>query len=181
MSPSVVSALAVVLSIIGTILCIVFFLPRKNREKFGKFGAVINDFVNFKKLILEYVLKGLYILSTLFCFFSGFFTIFMVDTTTRSVYNSSTYSTQLQTESSMSGNNVLTGILIMILGPIVIRIVYELFMLMVVAVTNIVEINRKIKGCDKDSKPVEPETPLEPENPTDEEKIVEAAENSSEY
>ena len=181
MSPSVVAALAVVLSIIGTVLAIVFFLPKKNREKFGSAGKVINDFVNFKTLIIDYILKGLYILSTLFCIFGGFFTIFMVETTTRSVYNSNSVFGQQQVETSMSMNNVITGILTMILGPIIIRIFYELIMLTIVGVKNIIEINQKMPN--RNEEPKAPEEPVEttPAEPTAEEKIVEAAEDSSEW
>ncbi len=178
MSPSVVAALSVVLSIIGTVLGIIFFVPKKNSEKYGKKGKAISDFINFRTLIIDYVLKGLYILSSLFCFFGGFFTIFMVETTTRQVYNSNSVFSEPRVETSMSANNVITGILTMILGPIIIRLFYELIMLAVVGVKNIIEINKKMPSCKKE----EPEAPVDikPQEPTPEEKIVEAAEDSQE-
>ena len=179
MSSSVASALTVVLAIIATIVCVIFFVPKKNREKFGKGFAKIHDFVNFKTFIVDYVLKAFYILATAMCIFGGFFTIFTVRTeytTTGTMFNQTR-----EAHTSMSADNVGTGILIMILGPIIVRIVYELIMLAVVGVKNIIEINKKIPGNPEEPEAsVEPTTPMEPEDPTPEEKIVEAAENSTE-
>lgn len=181
MSSSVASALTIVLSIIVTVLGIVFFVPKKNREKFGKGFARIHDFVNFKTFIVDYILKGLYILSTAMCIFGGLFTIFTFKTTYQNVYNSSSIFSQRQAQTSLSADNIGTGILIMILGPIIVRIVYELLMLAVVGVKNVIEINKKIPSVEEPETPAEPTTPMEPTNPTEEEKIVEAAENSTDY
>lgn len=180
MSQSLVAALAVVLAIIGTVLGIIFFFPKKNRDKFGKFGTVVHDFLNFKTLVIDYVLKAMYIFATIFTVVAGFFYMFSVTTTYESVYKQGQVFPQRQAVSSMSINNVITGLLIMILGPIAIRLFYELIMLAVVAVKNVMEINKKLPEVEE-PEVKEPATPMEPVNPTEEEKIVEAAENSSEY
>lgn len=181
MSSSVASALTIILSIIVAVVGIVFFLPPKNREKFGKGFKRIFDFVNFKTFIVDYVLKGLYILSTAMCVIGGFLTIFTVRTTYQNVYNSNSVFSQTKATTSLSVDNIGTGLLIMVLGPIIVRIVYELIMLTIVAVRNIMEINKKMPGNPEEPEaPAEPATPMEPVNPTTEEKIVEAAENSTE-
>ncbi len=179
MSASVASALTIVLSIIATIVCVIFFVPKKNREKFGKGFAKIHDFMNFKIFIVDYILKALYVLATAMCIFGGFLTIFTVKTvytTTGTMFNQTR-----EAQTSLSADNIGTGILIMILGPIIVRIVYELIMLAVVGVKNIIEINKKIPNAEEPKTPVEPTTPMEPTQPTKEEQIVEAAENSSAY
>ena len=179
MSASVASALTVVLAIIVTIVGVIFFVPKKNRDKFGKGFAKIHDFVNFKTFIVDYVLKALYILATAMCIFGGFFTIFTVKTTyttTGTMFNQTS-----QAHTSLSADNIGTGILIMILGPIIVRLFYELIMLAVVGVKNVIEINKKMPEVEEPEAPIEPATPMEPEESTVEEKIVEAAEDSSEW
>ena len=164
MSPSVASALSIVLSIIVTVVGIVFFLPPKNKDKFGKAFSRFHDFFNFKTLIVDYVLKGLYILSTAMCIIGGFFTIFTVRTyytTTGTMFNSSS-----EAHTSLSVENLGTGLLIMILGPILVRIIYELIMLTIVGVKNIIEINKKMDCCKGEESKTETEEPTFVEEPT---------------
>ncbi len=166
MSPSVASALTIVLSIIVAVVGIVFFLPPKNREKFGKGFKRIFDFVNFKTFIVDYVLKGLYILSTAMCVIGGFLTIFTVRTTYQNVYDSNSVFSQTQATTSLSVDNIGTGLLIMVLGPIIVRIVYELIMLTIVGVKNIIEINKKMDCCKGEEAKTETEEPTFVEEPT---------------
>ena len=115
------------------------------------------------------------------CVIGGFLTIFTVRTTYQNVYNSNSVFSQTKATTSLSVDNIGTGLLIMVLGPIIVRIVYELIMLTIVAVRNIMEINKKMPGNPEEPEaPAEPATPMEPVNPTTEVKIVEAAENSTE-
>ena len=57
MTYSTMSAIALVLSIIATVLGIIFFIPKKNREKMGGFGKKVHDFVNFKVLFKRKIIK----------------------------------------------------------------------------------------------------------------------------
>ncbi len=177
MSSSLASALTIILAIAATVVGIVFFLPKKNRDKFGKGFARIHDFVNFKTFIVDYILKALYILATAMCVFGGFLTIFTVRTVYHNVYNSNSVFAQREATTSLSVDNVGTGILIMILGPIVVRIVYELIMLAVVAVKNIVEINKKMPCCKEEEAEVETEAPsfVEAEEPEEAAPVEEEA------
>lgn len=149
MTTTIMTAIALVLATVATVLGVIFFVPKKSREKMNGFGQKVHDFINFKIIFVDYVLKGFYIFSTVFTFFAGFFTMFTVTTTYR--YDSTSLYAHREPVTSMSIQNVVTGFLIMILGPIIIRIVYELIMLSIIGVKNIVEINKKMPGSNNDT------------------------------
>lgn len=119
------SVLSLILAIVATVLAFVFFVPEKRREKLNAFGKFIHDTCNFKYLIVEKLLQALYIFATAFVILNGFFMLFQT-----------TYGHWL------GGYGLLT----MIIGPIVIRLVYELLMMMVLLVKNVIAINNKLKN-----------------------------------
>lgn len=112
--------LGILAAIILTILLYVAVLPESKNGKLGKFGQFLHDFFTFKKLYIEAVLRFLYVLSTMLCIAIGFF--------------------------SMFGASFFSGLGLMILGPIVVRIAYELIMLVIILVSNVIAINRKLGG-----------------------------------
>lgn len=82
------------------------------------------------------MLKFLYLLSTLFCIFVGFFLLFgKVEYLSPSFFSS---------YPSYSASTFLHGLILLIVGPVVLRILYEGAMLLIIAVRNLVEINRKL-------------------------------------
>ena len=117
--------IAILLAIIATVLAFVFIVPAKRREKMGKFGKFLHDACNFKFLIVEKILQALYIFFTALVILVGFFMLFCSD---------------------WSGWMGGKGILIMILGPIALRLTYELLMMAVLAVKNIISINNKLRN-----------------------------------
>ena len=119
------SIVALVLAIVVTVLAFIFIVPEKRRKKMGKFGKFLHDTCNFKYLIVEKILQALYIFATAMVIFIGFFMLFCSD------WNG-----------WMGGK----GILIMILGPIALRLTYELLMMAVLAVKNIISINNKLRN-----------------------------------
>lgn len=119
------SIIALVLAIVATILAFIFIVPEKRREKMGKFGKFLHDTCNFKYLIVEKILQALYIFATAMIIFTGFFMLFCSD---------------------WSGWMGGKGILLMILGPIALRLVYELLMMAVLSVKNIIAINNKLRN-----------------------------------
>ena len=121
MAPFIV--LSVILAIVGAILLFVNVLPEKKRSGLNNFFKKVADIFNFKNLLLESILKFCYALTTLFVISYGFFTLFS------KVYGDSMF---------------LPGLLLMVLGPIVIRIVYELSMMFILLVKNVIEINKKM-------------------------------------
>lgn len=117
---------AVIISIILTILLVVLVVPAKRREGLPKFFQVVHDICNFKGLLLEKVLKILYIFSTINVMLTGIFTWFSGG------YN--------------FGMTFLAGLLILVLGPILVRLAYEFLMLFVLLVKNVIQINNKLNG-----------------------------------
>ena len=120
--------LGAIFGIAATVLAAIFLIPESKREKFkdSKFMLWLHDFLNFKTLIIEKILRFLYILCTAAVIFAGFFMIF--------------------TKGNF-GANLLGGLLTMIIGPIVVSIAYELMMLAIIAVNNIIQINKKMPGA----------------------------------
>ena len=118
-----------IFAIAATVLACIFIMPEKKREdlKKSKFLLWLHDLVNFKWLFIEKILKVLYIFSTCACILVGFFMLFGKT----AYYETST---------------AVPGLLLMFAGPIVVRITYELLMLVIIAVNNIIQINKKMPG-----------------------------------
>ena len=129
----VINVLVILLSIVGTVLLCVFFMPEKNKNKYGKFGTFMHNLINFNTLFVETVLKIVYIFATLATIFYGFFTMF-----------TPLFSRYIHAEVT------LTGLLTLILGPIVIRIVYELIMLMIILTNKVIAINNRLSNDTSD-------------------------------
>lgn len=127
MSPYVALIIGAILALAGTILACVFIIPKKKEDELKGFWKWLHGVFNFKHLAIEKIIKFFYILSTLACILVGFFMLF-------SGFN---YGFGFK---SYAGY----GILIMILGPIVVRIVYELLMMFILLVQNTIDINNKL-------------------------------------
>ena len=128
MSLNVATILGLIAAIACTVLAMIFITPEKKRASLPKFFQIVHDIFNFKFLVVEYLMKTLYILATLYSICYGFFMLF-------SSYSSFHFE-------SAAGQGLLT----MLLGPIVIRILYEFIMMAILAVNNIIAINRKLKN-----------------------------------
>ena len=146
----VAEIIGLVLAIAGTVLAFIFILPEKNRASLNKFFRVVADVFNFKVLFIEKILKALYIFLTLFCIVCGFFMLFSGERTSSFWGEGSFQSFALQ------------GLLLMILGPIVVRIVYELLMLTIIMVQNVISINKKMPEPAKEDAPQEPAAQVAP-------------------
>lgn len=124
---------AVLAAIAATVLAFIFLVPEKRRAKLNGFGKFIHDTLNFKYLIISKVLQAFYIFFTAFVIIGGFFMLFQTDFLGR----------------WMGGY----GLLVMLLGLIVIRVAYELLMLSLLLVQNVISINRKLRNQnDEDGK-----------------------------
>ena len=149
--------LGIIFALVGAILSVVLITPENKRATLNKFFVFVHDLFNFKFLLLEKVLKFLYIFSTLSCIAIGFFMLFS------GVQYGGYYYSHYE-------SFALQGLAVMILGPIVVRIIYEGAMMGILLVKNVIQINNKLKS-DADENPVtnnpifvnsEPETPAEP-------------------
>ena len=119
-----------ILAIVATVLAYVFIVPEKRREKLNAFGKFLHDTCNFKYLIVEKILQALYIFFTADMIILGFFMLFAAP---KDFYGDRHW---------LGGY----GIMIMILGPIVIRLVYELLMMAVLLLKNVISINNKLRN-----------------------------------
>ncbi|MBR6530631.1 MAG: hypothetical protein IKT43_04375 [Clostridia bacterium] len=130
-------ALAVLLAVVATILTLIFITPEKKYATLPKGLRVLADIFNFKGLLIEAILKTLYIFSTLLAIFMGFV--------------------------SMITASFFSGLLMIVLAPIGIRFVFELLMMAILAVKNIISINNKLKN--QNEIPVAPKAPVAPVAP----------------
>lgn len=119
---------ALILAVVATVLAFVFIVPEKNRKKLNAFGKFLHDTVNFKYLIVEKILQALYIFVTVYIILEGFFMLFNEYVGAR-------------------------GLLMMILGPIAVRLAYEFVIMFILLIKNVVQINNKLKA--NDTKPAE--------------------------
>lgn len=109
-----------ILALAATILLYVLVFPKRKEGRLPGFFAFLRNFFDVRYLIIEKIAKFIYVLNTMSFIFVGFFLLF--------------------------GRTFLIGLLCLVLGPIVCRITYELFMLTILLVKNVMEINGKIKG-----------------------------------
>lgn len=129
MKVNVISTLSIVLGIVATIIALCLLFPDKKRPTLRGFGKIFNDVLNFKTLLFEVLMKALYVYTTTYVFFTGFFTIFR------------------ETSFGMDfSDNLLAGLKTMFLGVIIVRVVYELFIMLVVLIKNVAGINKKLGG-----------------------------------
>jgi len=123
-SPEWVIVMGIITAVIlAIIMCNVSF---QKKEPDSQFGSFIRRLVNFDFFIIDKILKVMYIASTCMCIGYGFWMLFAVDD---------------RSDDWMGG----TGLLLMIVGPIAIRLFYELFMLLFTLVNKVISIDSKIK------------------------------------
>lgn len=152
----IIYILAAVLAIAATVLAFIFITPDKKRDRLNGFGKFLHDLLNFKFLIVDKILQAMYILATAYTILAGFFMLFYVQEGYSGIYYSS--------PGRWYGGY---GLLLMIVGPIAVRLVYELLIMAVLLVKNVIQINNKLKGETEAAPetPVAPEAPAAPEAP----------------
>ena len=126
----VFSIIGGILAVVATVLADVFIVPESRREKLNAFGKFLHDTCNFKYLIVEKILQALYIFFTADLIILGFFMLFAAP---KDFFG----------ERHWLGGY---GILIMILGPILIRLMYELLMMAILMLKNVISINNKLRN-----------------------------------
>lgn len=129
---TVISILALITAIAATVLAFIFIVPEKRAKKMGKLGSLIHNIVNFKFLIVEKILQATYIFATAFVIMLGVFMLFYVEP---GYYYSR--------PATWYGG---WGLLVMIAGPIAVRIAYEFIMMALLLVKNVIQINNKLKS-----------------------------------
>lgn len=110
--------IALVLSIIGGILVYIFFVSPKKENKLSSLLNWVKEFLSFDKMMIEVILKVVYLISTIFVILTSF---------------------------SFIAYDFGLFFLNLILGPIFIRLVYELLIINISIWKNIIAINKKMK------------------------------------
>ena len=108
---------SVILAIIGGIVLYFTFLSKKNEGKFTGFLGWLYDFLTFKKMMIENVLKILYIIVALFVTLSSF---------------------------GLISISFLAFLLTLVIGNVLTRVIYELLLVKLVICKNTTEINKKL-------------------------------------
>ena len=121
---SVWGIVSLVIAIIGGIVLYCTFLRKSNENKFVGFKAWMYDFLTFKKMIIENILKILYLILAIFITLSSF---------------------------ALISRSFLEFLVYLLVGNLVVRILYELFLVILIICRNTSEINKKMSMKNDDN------------------------------
>jgi hypothetical protein len=133
---SIVLIIAATLTVVATVLLYIFVLPEKKRDGLPKVGQIVHDILHFKSLFIEKIIRFFYVLTTVWCVLTGFLMLFGI----------TTYEGYYYSHTEWYGGY---GILLMILGPIALRVVFETIMMGILLVKNVMQINNKLKSSEE--------------------------------
>lgn len=108
-------------SVIIAIALYIFILPDSKRPSLNKVLRVIHDFLKIKTLMIENIFRFVYVVAVIFSILFGFYYLFSTGA---------------------------EGLLIIIFGPFVCRIVFEMMLLAVILVREVMEINSRLKRAE---------------------------------
>lgn len=114
--------LSLILAIVGGILVYFLFLNKKNEGKFSGFLGWLYDFLSFKKMFLEALLKVTYLIVAIYITLSSF---------------------------ALIGDSFLGFLLQLTLGNIVARVIYEFSLILLVICRNTTEIAKNTKKVEE--------------------------------
>ena len=139
---------AIILGCIAAVIVTIYLyskvLPQKLDGTFEKnIFQKLHDYFHFKKLYIESVLKFIFVLATVAVVCVGVF--MLLGYTGYGRYKDSTF---------------LYGLIMIIGGPISLRLAYEGVMMFILLVKNVIEINNKLS---KEKKAADPQPPIEEE------------------
>ena len=118
--------ISLVLAIVGGIVLYFTFLSKKNEGKYTGFLGWMYDFLTFKKMVIENILKILYLIIAMFITLSSF---------------------------SVISTSFLAFIVYLVVGNLIARIGYELFLVVLIICRNTTEISKKLdKNNDSENK-----------------------------
>lgn len=106
-----------VLAIVGGILVYFLFLSKKNEGRFNGFVGWLYDFLSFRKMFLEALLKITYLIVAIYITLSSF---------------------------ALIGTSFIGFLVSLVLGNIIARVVYEFLLILLVICRNTTEISKKL-------------------------------------
>ena len=126
-----------ILALGAAIAAFILIVPENKGRQFTGFMRVLHDILNFKQLLLEKILKFCYIFLTVYGVLVGLFSSF-----------------------EMFEWDAGTGLLLMLtsltLVPLLIRVIFEMSMMLILLVKNVIDINKKLPGGTKEPEPAQP-------------------------
>ena len=109
---------AFILAVVGGILTYFLFLKKDNENKFTGFVNYLYEFLSFKKMWLETRLKVSYLILTIYITLMSF---------------------------ELISKSFIAFLLTLVFGNIILRVVYELSLILLTICRNTTEINKKLK------------------------------------
>lgn len=146
----VVSIICFILAIIAVIVLCFYVLPEKKDGKLSPFFQYVHEICNLKKLYIGIILKVLYVLATCIFIFTGIGLIVVSLISPSNGYGGY----------SFVNFPFFYGLVIMVIGPIIARVSYELLMLFVRLVKNTTEIRKRLEQAQKEQNASENEETL---------------------
>ena len=136
-------------ALVFVILLYVLIMPRKRDGTFSnRFAQWLHDFFRFKKLYLESVLRFIYAFATFFIIAFGIFYI---------VYG-------IVDGASNLSRYLLLGLGMSVFGPIALRLFYEVLLMGVLLVQNVIDINKKLGKNSGKQEAIDPEDDADEED-----------------
>lgn len=124
-SSAIWTIIAAVLAVVGGIVLYFTFLSKKNEGKFTGFLGWMYDFLTFKKMMIENLLKILYLIAALFITLGSF---------------------------ALISTNFLAFLMTLVFGNVAARVVYELLLVTLVICRNTTDINKKLNKSEETKK-----------------------------
>ena len=133
----VLIVLCFILALGAAIAAFILIVPENKGRQLTGFMRVLHDILNFKQLLLEKILKFCYIFATVYFVLAVLFSSF-----------------------EMFEWDAGTGLLLMLssltLVPLLIRVIFEMSMMLILLVKNVIDINKKLPGGTKEPEPAQP-------------------------
>ena len=117
--------ISAVIAIAGAIVIYILFLKKENEGKFTGFVGWLYEFLSFKKMLLEVILKVCYLITAIYLTLVGL---------------------------GLLSVNVLTALMTIVFGNVIARIAYEFSLILLTICRNTTEINKKMKNPEKSKK-----------------------------
>lgn len=114
--------ISAVIAIAGAIVIYILFLKKENEGKFTGFVGWLYEFLSFKKMLLEVILKVCYLITAIYLTLVGL---------------------------GLLSVNVLTALMTIVFGNVIARIAYEFSLILLTICRNTTEINKKLKNPEK--------------------------------